>query len=89
MSFWVLVVLACVFAGLAYDALDLAVPSKEVPFSVTGKELGVPMEHLPLVEQQRRKVWNDTQGLGDLSQAFWLWAILALTCALSALASFF
>ncbi|MES2878778.1 MAG: hypothetical protein V4713_10185 [Pseudomonadota bacterium] len=85
MTFWFLVFLTFVFAGLAYDALNLAVPIKDVPFSVTAKGLGLPHEHLPLVEQERRKQWNNRYGLGDLSQVFWMWAILSLACALAVL----
>ncbi|MDO8374626.1 MAG: hypothetical protein Q7T39_22075 [Polaromonas sp.] len=88
MTSWFLLFLAFVFAGLAYDALNLAVPVKDVLFSVTAKALGLPHENVSLVEQERRKQWNNRYGLGDLSQIFWLWAVLSLACALAGVVDF-
>lgn len=71
-----------VFAGLAYDSLKLAVSTEDAPFAVTAKELGLPHEGVPLIEIERRKLWNSRYGFGDLNQIFWLWTILSVACAL-------
>jgi hypothetical protein len=86
---WLLLSAALVFAWLAYDAWKIAVPAAEVPYSVTAKGLGQSVDGVPLQEQARRKDWNSRYGLGDLSQAVWLWTILALVCAVGAAAGFF
>lgn len=86
---WLLLSASVVFAGLAYDAWKIAVPAAEVPYSVLAKGLGQSVDGVPLQEQERRKNWNARYGLGDLSQTVWLWAILALMCAVGSAAGFF
>ncbi|MDT8989564.1 hypothetical protein RQP54_01670 [Curvibacter sp. APW13] len=81
-----LLIAALVFTCLAYDAWKLSVPADKVPYSVTADDLGQPLDGIPLMEQSKRKDWNSRYGLGDLSQTFWLWTILALACAIGAVA---
>jgi hypothetical protein len=58
------------------------VPAKDVPYAVTAKAIGQELGGVPLHEQDKRKQWNLRHGVGDLGQSVWLWAILALVCAM-------
>lgn len=86
---WLLLSVAIVFAGLAYDAWKIAVPATEVPYSVQAKGLGQSVGGVSLQEQKRRKNWNARYGIGDLSQTVWLWTIIALVCAVGSAVGFF
>ena len=86
---WLLLSAALVFAWLAYDAWRIAIPTAGVPYSVTANGLGQRVDGVPLQEQERRKDWSSRYGLGDLSQIVWLWAILALVCAVGSAVGFF
>jgi len=88
MILWLLLILTAVFAALAFDAYCLATPSESTPFSITAKALGQDLAHVPLSEQQKRKAWNQRFGLGDPNQSAWLFAILAVGCAVAAVLSF-
>jgi hypothetical protein len=89
MSSWLLLCAALIFAWLAYDAWRLATPAKEVPYALTAKGLGQDVSGVTLQEQNVRKVWNARYGVGDLSQAVWLWGLLALASAIGAASGFF
>ena len=45
---WILLFAAAVLTWLAYDALKIAVPAAEVPYSVTAKGLGQSVDGVPL-----------------------------------------
>lgn len=85
---WLLLAAALFFLWLAYDAWKMAAPAKDIPFSVTAKALGQSVDGVPMLEQERRRVWNSRYGLGDLSQIVWLWGILALMCVLGSCIGF-
>jgi hypothetical protein len=88
MNSWLLLFAAIVFAWLAYDAWRIAVPHADVPYALTAEGLGQDISGVPLQEQKKRKDWNSSYGLGDLSQAVWLWGILAIGCAIASLVMF-
>ena len=88
MSSWIFLTAALAFAWLAYDAWKVATPAADVPYSLTAKGLGQDVSGVPLQEQIVRKEWNARYGMGDLSQMVWLWAILALACAIGAATGF-
>ena len=79
--FWILIILAVLFAGLALDARELSVPWKDTPYSVTAAQ---DVSHLSLVEQEKRKAWHAQHGTGDASQAHIFWGLLSLGCAIGA-----
>jgi hypothetical protein len=88
MNSWLLLFAAIVFAWLAYDAWRIAVPQADVPYALTAEGLGQDIKGVPLQEQKKRKDWNSRYGLGDLSQAVWLWGILAIGCTIASVAMF-
>jgi hypothetical protein len=88
MNAWLLLFAAIVFAWLAYDAWRISVPQADIPFALTAKGLGQDVSGVPLKEQKKRKDWNSIYGLGDLTQAAWLWGILAVGCAIASFVIF-
>lgn len=74
----VMLLLSAVFSYLAYDAAKLSAQAKDVPWSLTAKGLGLDVTGVPLFEQERRRQYNARYGLGDLSQAVWFFAVLAI-----------
>jgi hypothetical protein len=89
MNSWLIFLFASiVFAWLAYDAWRIAVPHADVPYALTAEGLGQDISGVSLKEQKKRKDWNTSYGLGDLSQAVWLWAILAIVCAIASIVIF-
>lgn len=76
-----LLVLAAVFAVLAYDAWRLTVPAKDTPYEVTARPLGLEVDGVPTVELEKRKQWNLRYGTGDPGGAVWLWAVSSVGCA--------
>lgn len=81
MSSLLFLLLAFLFAYLALDAWRLAVPWREIPFSIIAKGIGQDVSHLSLSEQLQLKHRHRDHGLGDLSGAAWFWAILAIGSA--------
>ena len=79
--FWILIILAGLFAGLAVDAKKLSVPWKNAPYSSIAAQ---DVSHLSLAEQEKHKAWNAQHGFGNASQAHVLWGLLALACAVGA-----
>jgi hypothetical protein len=77
---WVMLIAAAIFWYLAYDAARLSTSAKDVPYSLTAKGLGEDVAHISLTEQERRKQYNASRGLGDLSQSVWHFGILCVAC---------
>ena len=88
MGSWLLLLLAAVFAYLAYDASKLVSPPDGAPYSVTAKGLGQDMSHISLTEQERLRHNNARYGLGNLNQSVWLFAALSAGSGLAAVVSF-
>jgi hypothetical protein len=86
---WVMLTAAAVFGYLAYDAARLSTPAKDVPYSLTAKGWDEDVAHVSLAEQQKRKQYNATRGIGDLSQSVWLFGVLCVGCLASAGCSFY
>jgi hypothetical protein len=80
----VMLIAAAVFGYLAYDAAHLSTPAKDVPYSLTAKGWDEDVSHVSLAEQQERKQYNTSRGIGDLSQSVWLFGILCVGCLVSA-----
>jgi hypothetical protein len=86
---WVMLTAAAVFGYLAYDAARLSTPAKDVPYSLTAKGWDEDVAHVSLAKQQKRKQYNATRGIGDLSQSVWLFGVLCVGCLASAGYSFY
>lgn len=86
---WVMLTAAAVFGYLGYDAARLSTPAKNVPYSLTAKSWDEDVAHVSLAEQQKRKQYNATRGIGDLSQSVWLFGVLCVGCLASAGYSFY
>jgi hypothetical protein len=86
---WVMLTAAAVFGYLAYDAARLSTPAKDVPYSLTARGWDEDVAHVSLAEQQKRKQYNATRGIGDLSQSVWLFGVLCVGCLASAGYSFY
>lgn len=80
--------LAALFAYLAYDAAKLVVPWRDIPFSIIAKGVGQDVSHLSLNEQLKLKE-NREYGWGDLSGAVWFWALLSLCAFITAVYALF
>lgn len=87
--FWVMLTAAAVFGYLAYDAARLSTPAKDVSYALTAKGWGEDVTHVSLAEQQKRKQYNATRGIGDLGQSVWLFGALCAGCLASAGYSFY
>ena len=79
-----LVVAAIVFAALAYDARRLSTSSREVPYAVTARPLGIRVDGVPAVELERQKQEDLRRGIGELQGVFWLWIIASVGCSAAA-----
>lgn len=86
---WVLLIAAVVFGYLACDAARLSTSAKDVPYALTAKAWGEDVTHVPLAEQEKQKQYGARHGIGDLSQAVWLFGILCVSCLAWAAYSFF
>ena len=89
MAFWFLIFAALCFVWLTFDAWSLGVAAKDTPYALTAKVMGEEVNGVPLHVQNQRKEWDLRFGIGDRSQIFWLWLILALASAIGAVTRLF
>jgi hypothetical protein len=83
MAVWLLI-LAAVFAFLAYDAWRLRVSTHDAPYSIEAEARGEPVAHVPLHEQARRRAWARHHGVGKPGGICWVWLTLAAGCLVGA-----
>lgn len=86
---WVMLAAAVIFGCLACDAARLSTSTKDAPYSLIAESWGEDVSSVPLAEQERRKQYNASRGLGELSQSVWLFGILCVGCLASAGYSFY
>ncbi|KQW45582.1 MULTISPECIES: hypothetical protein [unclassified Roseateles] len=86
MRFWLLLLVAAVFVGLALDAWRMRGPSRNVPYEIEAAVRGESLGGLPLWEQRERQK-SFRRKVGSLNTVFLVWATLAAGCLLAALLS--
>ncbi len=86
MAPWILLILTGVFAFLAHDAFSLVAPS--LPYSEIAKVMGQDLSYMPLHEQEKPNRYPYVNWLGNVSQTFWVFAILTAGFAVATVLAF-
>ena len=86
---FILLLLAAVFGYLAIDAHRIGKPPYDATYEIKTSSRNEHLGGVSLAEQQQRKDWQRSHGIGKLSDIVWLWSILSGAFLLAALVAIY